>query len=132
MGGDSISKRIHPWSIDVWSMGAIFLEILIGFPLWMSYKGRIIKEGIYDQTSTCMTGLFGIQGRLPKKIIQKQTHTINNLKHILKKQFNGDHCLGPNLNLNESFLDLLVRMLDLNPKNRISPKDLAEHQFLKS
>lgn len=48
MGGDSISKRIHPWSIDVWSMGAIFLEILIGFPLWMSYKGRIIKEGIYD------------------------------------------------------------------------------------
>ena len=33
-----------PWSIDIWSLGAILLEIVTGFPLWLSYKGRIVKE----------------------------------------------------------------------------------------
>lgn len=38
-----LTKRIHPWSIDVWALGAILLETVIGFPLWLSYKGRILK-----------------------------------------------------------------------------------------
>jgi len=45
-------------------LGAILLEIVIGFPLWLSYKGRIVKEGKNSNdpsgSSTCMTGLFGI------------------------------------------------------------------------
>ena len=59
----------------MWSLGAILLEFVIGFPLWLSYKGRIVKEqsrGEEDGTgSVCMTGLFGIQGRVPKKIAGK-------------------------------------------------------------
>ena len=35
--------KLLPWSIDVWSLGAILLELIIGFPLWLSYKGRIVK-----------------------------------------------------------------------------------------
>lgn len=59
-GGVDLSKRLFPWSIDVWSLGAILLEMVIGFPLWLSYKGRIVKENEKDDSSICMTGLFGI------------------------------------------------------------------------
>ena len=39
----NIQSKLHPWSIDVFSLGVIILEIVIGFPIWMSYKGRIVK-----------------------------------------------------------------------------------------
>lgn len=32
-----------PWSLDVWSLGIVLLEILIGFPVYMAYKGRVTK-----------------------------------------------------------------------------------------
>jgi len=58
--GDTLTNRMSPWSVDVWSLGAILLEMVSGFPLWLSYKGRIIKEGAEDhQTGTMMNGLFG-------------------------------------------------------------------------
>ncbi|CDW87876.1 protein kinase domain containing protein [Stylonychia lemnae] len=127
-----LTKKLFPWSIDIWSLGAILLEIVIGFPLWLSYKGRIVKEGRQQDSassSLCMTGLFGIQGRIPKKIKLKQIQTVQQLKQILKKQFSSDLCLG-SFNTNEDFLDLLAKMLDLNPKFRISPKEILEHPFL--
>ena len=39
----NIKSKLNPWSIDVFSLGVIVLEIVIGFPIWMSYKGRIVK-----------------------------------------------------------------------------------------
>jgi dual specificity tyrosine-phosphorylation-regulated kinase 2/3/4 len=59
---------LNPWSIDVWSFGCILLEMVTGFPLWMSYKGRVVS----DTRGTCMVGLFGVQGRETKKIYMKQ------------------------------------------------------------
>ena len=35
--------KMLKWSVDVWSIGIVLLEIVIGFPVWMSYKGRIVK-----------------------------------------------------------------------------------------
>ena len=37
----TLMERLHPWSYDIWSFGAIIMEILTGFPLWLSLKGRI-------------------------------------------------------------------------------------------
>jgi serine/threonine protein kinase len=39
----NIHKKLWQWSIDIWSFGVIILEILIGFPIWMSYKGRTVR-----------------------------------------------------------------------------------------
>ena len=39
----NIKSKLNPWSIDVFSLGVIVLEVVIGFPIWMSYKGRIVK-----------------------------------------------------------------------------------------
>jgi serine/threonine protein kinase len=125
--GSDLSVRHNPWSIDVWSFGAILLEMVIGFPLWLSYKGRILKDGM---SSVCMLGLFGVQGRVNKKISEKQKDIIKRLKLVLSKQFSPELSLGPGLNHDSEFLDLLDRMLDINPKNRISPKEIIDHPFI--
>lgn len=39
----NLQKKLQPWSIDIWSLGVIILELIVGFPIWMSYKGRIVK-----------------------------------------------------------------------------------------
>jgi len=28
----------------MWSLGALFLEILTGFPIWLSYKGMLTNS----------------------------------------------------------------------------------------
>ena len=40
----SLDSKISSWSIDVWSLGVIVLELIVGFPVWMSYKGQITRE----------------------------------------------------------------------------------------
>jgi serine/threonine protein kinase len=66
----NIQKKLWQWSIDVWSLGVIVLETVIGFPVWMSYKGRIVKGN--RSSLNLMTGTFGVQGRVPSKIAKIQ------------------------------------------------------------
>ena len=43
--GTSIKNvNMHPWSMDTWSLGIIFLEILTGIPIYMSYRSRLTKR----------------------------------------------------------------------------------------
>ena len=78
----NLCRRQEPWSYDMWSMGAILLEMLTGIPLWMSLKCRA-------QTQTGKQlfgmGIFGVQGRQNKKILQKQNTSLKNLQQTLKK-----------------------------------------------
>ena len=59
-----------PFIFDMWSLGSIILEILSGFPLWLSLKSRVLtSEGL----SIINYGLFGVAGRDNLKILSKQT-----------------------------------------------------------
>jgi serine/threonine protein kinase len=40
----NLFKKMKNWSFDMWSLGALFLEILSGFPLWLSYKGLLTTQ----------------------------------------------------------------------------------------
>jgi dual specificity tyrosine-phosphorylation-regulated kinase 2/3/4 len=35
-------SNMKSWSYDMWSLGAIILEILTGIPIWMSLKCRMV------------------------------------------------------------------------------------------
>jgi serine/threonine protein kinase len=52
-------KNTYVWSIDVWSVGIIIIEMLIGAPVWMSFKCRTTSFG-RDQT---LIGLFSSTSR---------------------------------------------------------------------
>ena len=52
-------KHLRPSDVDIWSVGVILFEILIGFPVWLSMKGKITtRRGV-----VMGTGYFGIGGR---------------------------------------------------------------------
>jgi serine/threonine protein kinase len=57
-----LSEISQPWSFDIWSLGMIFLEIAVGFPLWLSLKSRINGEGNFK------IGLLAVGGREKEKI----------------------------------------------------------------
>ena len=73
---------------DVWSLGSILLEVLSGFPLWLSLKSRVLS---LDGHSRINMGLFGVAGRDNAKIMTKQNQLfgqgIGNLMSALKKGF---------------------------------------------
>ena len=41
-------NKLNSWSIDVWSLGAVLLEITLGFPIWLAYRGRIVCDIINE------------------------------------------------------------------------------------
>ena len=77
---NKMEKYKNPWTIDIWSLGCIVLEIITGVPLWMSLPTRI------ENSSKKATGLFAVKGRLFQKIISKQIEVVNNLEHIIKSE----------------------------------------------
>jgi hypothetical protein len=57
----------------MWSLGSILVEMLSGFPLWLSLKARVrTPEG----KSIINYGLFGVAGRDNYKILQKQAQVM--------------------------------------------------------
>lgn len=61
----------NPWAVDIWSLGCVLLEIIVGVPLWMSLPLLVpskMTPGAYLQKE----GLFAVKGRLFPEIIIKQ------------------------------------------------------------
>lgn len=58
----------EPWSFDVWSLGICLVELMTGIPIWMSLK---CKTSTFTTKSSIGTGLLGVPGRDPKKILAK-------------------------------------------------------------
>ncbi len=72
---ENLCRTQNPWSYDVWSLGAMLLEIMTGFPLWLSMKGRMQTP---QGKSIIGTGIFGVQGREGKKILARQYQLLKN------------------------------------------------------
>jgi len=108
---ESLAEITQPWSVDMWSLGAILLEIFTGFPQWLSLKGRVESTN----KTIISLGVFSSNGKVSEKIIQKQKETVRNIHEVLRRynSFMKD----------ERLIELLTRMLDLNPMTRISPEE---------
>ena len=114
----------------MWSLGSILLEVLSGFPLWLSLKSRVLS---LDGQSRVNIGLFGVAGRDNAKIMTKQTqlfgHGLNNLMTVLKKGFDYS---GQKWVSNADFIDLFDQIMCLHPGKRIHPEEILEHDFMAS
>ena len=67
---------------DMWSLGSILVEIMTGFPLWLSLKSRVHS---IDNRSIINTGLFGVAGRDNGKILKKQLEILGQGLNSLMK-----------------------------------------------
>jgi dual specificity tyrosine-phosphorylation-regulated kinase 2/3/4 len=54
---------------DMWALASILLEILSGFPLWLSLKSRVMS---IEGRSIINYGMFGVAGRDNGKILVRQ------------------------------------------------------------
>ncbi len=108
----------------MWSLGAIWLEIATGFPMWLSLKSKIRVAKGY---SVYGSGLFAVAGREHSKILQKQYSLLKHgVKQCAPRFFDGLLWMKSSLEA----IDLLERMLCADPKARISPGDALSHPFL--
>jgi len=90
---------------DIWSLGSILLEILSGFPLWLSLKSRILT---FEGNSITNVGLFGVAGRDNQKILTRQNQLLSGGMHsllsVIKK---GYDFTGNRWVTDPDFLDLM-------------------------
>ena len=114
-----LSGVCRPWSVDVWSFGAVLLEMVSGAPLWMSLKCKV-----GNKAKSLKYGLFAAKGRAYDKICQKQKVFVDEMEETLSEFLEG----WPNPS---GFYDLLSNMLNWDPKKRISPSGILNHPYLK-
>jgi serine/threonine protein kinase len=115
-------NQSRPHSVDMWSIGAIFLEIMSGFPLWLTYKTRVVHGG----KNHWLKGLFSATGRSADKIIAKQQQVVQHLGEKLER-YPG---LWMDAGGDQAF-DLLQSMLELDPARRISPAQAIDHPYFR-
>lgn len=116
---EHLNEITNPWSIDVWSLGAIVLEIITGAPLWMSLKCRV---DIGAKTALRM-GLFAVKGRAYDKILIKQKSVLEKFGEVFM-EYARDWSDADNL------FDLLSNMMEWDPVKRISPAEILKHPYL--
>jgi dual specificity tyrosine-phosphorylation-regulated kinase 2/3/4 len=75
---EKMSEYKNPWTIDMWSLGCIVLEIVSGVPLWMSAKTRTPENEM-------VTGLFAVKNRVFNRIVQKQIEVVQQLDFHLRE-----------------------------------------------
>jgi serine/threonine protein kinase len=57
------------WSLDVWSLGVILLEIITGYPVWMAVKCKLMTATNKPKVGQ---GIFAVKDREPLRIIAAQ------------------------------------------------------------
>ena len=110
------------WSFDVWSLGIIILEIIVGFPVWLTLSCKMTTATGKPRIGR---GLLAVSDRNPIKILEAIEKLVEGLRSTLTKLDNYSLCRIPEL------LDLVERMLEMDAMKRISPKEILDHPFVK-
>ena len=116
---EQLAEISNPWSVDIWSFGAILLEIITGIPLWIPLKCKLENKS----KTLLKYGLFAVKGRDYDKIYLKQKAFVENINEILSAYLQK-WCDSKELS------DLLFQMLRWDPKLRISPSTILKHPYL--
>lgn len=112
----------------MWSLGSILMEVLSGFPLWLSLKSRVMT---LEGRSIINYGMFGVAGRDNLKILNKQNQILGQgLPSLIATLKKGFEYSGQSWTQEKPFADLLQKMLCMHPYQRLSPDALLDHPFM--
>ena len=119
-----LGSRAYGTAVDMWSAGCVFAEILTANIL---FSGCVTdKEQINKILSYCGTPdekTWPEFDKLPryKELITQKTQYPNTLREHFKN----------NKYIDDTTFDLVNRLLDLNPKTRITSEQALNHEFFK-
>jgi dual specificity tyrosine-phosphorylation-regulated kinase 2/3/4 len=110
-------------AIDIWSVGAVLAEMWLGAPL---FQGQSASECLELMEMRLGPLPHAITRGHPPEFDQEPFIRPATLEYlVMRKEFPGDPPGG-----RELFLDLLRKMLDYDPAQRITPPEIMRHPFL--
>ena len=109
--------------IDIWSLGCVLVELLIGRAIFS------IKKGIEEKEKEVFLLICKICGT-PDEINWPGVTNYKNYTKLIPKTKYENQLNQKNLpNIDEITLDLIKRMLTLNPKKRITIEEIFKHPY---
>ena len=116
------------YGIDVWAVGVMFAEMLFQkFPFWPPEEDIVTLENICKMTGTDKFDEF-----LDFFKIKEKYNFIENVKNKNPTPLKKYNQREPNDNIYKDFddaIDLLEKMLEINPLKRINAKDTLKHKY---
>ena len=106
---------------DIWSVGCVLAELIAGKVLFPGSSSLNQIEKILE-----FTGLPNKQEEISNMNSEIFDVFLNNLQHIKKKTLNYYFQVG-----DEDAIDLVVKMICFNPKDRIKIEDALNHKYFR-
>lgn len=118
------------YGIDIWACGLIFAEMYFShYPFWKPEEDIIILENIYKMVGharfTNFLKEFNIETEY--NFLSTNIEPMNFDKYFERKPNDSIRC---NTEENKKAFDLIEKMLEINPKNRITASEALKHPFL--
>ncbi len=114
------SGRGNP-SLDIWSIGCILAELVLGSPI---FPGKSANE--------VLLLIFKLMGT-PEPQDREWINDLLSIHYVLSLPSRPRQDLGKKLNCaDSSLLDVLAKLLDLNPSKRITTGQALQHSFFGS
>jgi serine/threonine protein kinase len=121
-------RTAPPASVDVYAVGAVFLELACGFPVWFPFNSRVCdppgRPTYRCKPGRWLRGALAVPNREGKKVAKRQGEVVRDLCSVLRRM------PGKGLSRDTDAVDLLERLLDVDPASRASPAAARALPFL--
>ncbi|CEM02536.1 unnamed protein product [Vitrella brassicaformis CCMP3155] len=123
-----LGERQYTQAIDVWSVGCIFAEMILRTPIFPGKNEKDQIDNIFRLTGSPSESTWPGFGELPH--IKAGRVKIKNIRPTWREKFPRASYTG-GCSLTDTGLDLMIRLLDPNPKARITAAEALDHPYFK-
>lgn len=120
-----LGSKMYDSSVDIWSIGCIFAEMILGIPMFLGKNENEQLDRIFNILGTPSDNEYPWLKESPEwnGYINSETFKKYDKQDIRK--------IYPNINDNDAY-DLLEKMIIFDPDKRISAEDALNHPYFKS
>lgn len=115
------NSRYYTNSVDVWSIGCVIVELVLGLPV---FQGECSTDQLVE--------IIKMLGTPSKKEIQAMNPDYTDYKFPIIKCFTWRQILGSFSNIDNLYLDLISKILTYDPVKRLTPFEALAHPYFDS